>query len=171
MLFNLGYVKYVCREIRLTTLKSCELSHKLGSMQSPQSLSATWSQQLSYFIFLLLITGKNCQFHSLMLFLLFTRMSKHGMSKDGWKKLHTVKYSFHFDWPFSGRSMFLSDQCTCTFLLVTYKVYKRMIFRYFFLLLKLWSFKRGSESIWIKTKCSYIHTTLRFWNLFLWTLP
>ena len=50
MLFNLGYVKYVCREIRSTTLKSCELSHKLGSMQSPQSLSATWSQQLSYFI-------------------------------------------------------------------------------------------------------------------------
>ena len=51
------------------------------------------------------------------------------------RSLQTVKYSFHFDWPFSGRSVFLSDQCTCTFLLVTYKVYKRMIFRYFFLLL------------------------------------
>lgn len=53
------------------------------------------------------------------------------------RSLHTVKYSFHFDWPFSGRSVFLSDQCTCTFHLVTYKVhvYKRMIFRFFFLLL------------------------------------
>ena len=30
--------------------------------------------------------------------------------------MYTVEYSFHFDWPFSGGLVFLSDQCTCMYM-------------------------------------------------------